>query len=60
MEQAVQLVTNDNLDLGCALIEQAATDKVSSDDCALYACLWCVYFSLWHIEGSSSSIKAFS
>ncbi|KAL4599949.1 hypothetical protein ACB092_11G164000 [Castanea dentata] len=27
MEQAVQLVTNDNLDLGCALIEQAATDK---------------------------------
>lgn len=59
MEQAVQLVTNDNLDLGCALIEQAATDKVSSDDCALYACLWCVYFSLW-IEGSSSSIKAFS
>lgn len=55
----MQLVTNDNLDLGCALIEQAATDKVSSDDCALYACLWCVYFSLW-IEGSSSSIKAFS
>ncbi|VFQ85948.1 unnamed protein product [Cuscuta campestris] len=27
LEQAVQLVTNDNLDLGCALIEQAATDK---------------------------------
>ncbi|XP_047937913.1 CCR4-NOT transcription complex subunit 1 isoform X1 [Salvia hispanica] len=26
-EQAVQLVTNDNLDLGCVLIEQAATDK---------------------------------
>jgi hypothetical protein len=24
----VQLVTNDNLDLGCAVIEQAATDKV--------------------------------
>ena len=30
LEQAVQLVTNDNLDLGCAVIEQAATDKVSS------------------------------
>lgn len=28
LEQAVQLVTNDNLDLGCALIEQAATEKV--------------------------------
>ncbi|OIT36093.1 PREDICTED: CCR4-NOT transcription complex subunit 1 [Nicotiana attenuata] len=27
LEQAVQLVTNDNLDLGCAMIEQAATDK---------------------------------
>ncbi|KAA8515904.1 hypothetical protein F0562_019083 [Nyssa sinensis] len=27
LEQAVQLVTNDNLDLGCALIEQVATDK---------------------------------
>ena len=24
----MQLVTNDNLDLGCAVIEQAATDKV--------------------------------
>lgn len=28
LEQAVQIVTNDNLDLGCAVIEQAATDKV--------------------------------
>lgn len=28
LEQAVLLVTNDNLDLGCAVIEQAATDKV--------------------------------
>ncbi|KAL3516917.1 hypothetical protein ACH5RR_023819, partial [Cinchona calisaya] len=27
LEQAVLLVTNDNLDLGCALIEQAATEK---------------------------------
>ncbi|XP_022732983.1 CCR4-NOT transcription complex subunit 1-like isoform X3 [Durio zibethinus] len=27
LEQAVQLVNNDNLDLGCAVIEQAATDK---------------------------------
>ncbi|XP_060964127.1 uncharacterized protein LOC133033427 isoform X2 [Cannabis sativa] len=27
LEQAVQIVTNDNLDLGCAVIEQAATDK---------------------------------
>lgn len=29
LEQAVILVTNDNLDLGCAVIEQAATDKVN-------------------------------
>lgn len=28
LEQAVQIITNDNLDLGCAVIEQAATDKV--------------------------------
>ncbi|KAL3616494.1 hypothetical protein CASFOL_039884 [Castilleja foliolosa] len=27
LETAVQLVTNDNLDLGCVLIEQAATEK---------------------------------
>ncbi|CAL5195221.1 unnamed protein product [Lathyrus oleraceus] len=27
LDQAVQLVTNDNLDLGCAVIEHAATDK---------------------------------
>ncbi|XP_019098237.1 PREDICTED: CCR4-NOT transcription complex subunit 1-like isoform X9 [Camelina sativa] len=27
LEQIVQLVTNDNLDLGCAAIEHAATDK---------------------------------
>ncbi|KAL8500295.1 hypothetical protein ACS0TY_020046 [Phlomoides rotata] len=27
LDQAVQLVTNDNLDLGCVLIEQAATEK---------------------------------
>ncbi|XP_039684486.1 CCR4-NOT transcription complex subunit 1 isoform X2 [Medicago truncatula] len=27
LEPAVQLVTNDNLDLGCAVIEHAATDK---------------------------------
>ncbi|XP_071726639.1 uncharacterized protein [Rutidosis leptorrhynchoides] len=27
LEHAIQLVTNDNLDLGCALIEQAATEK---------------------------------
>ncbi|KAM1140419.1 hypothetical protein ACFX19_041194 [Malus domestica] len=27
LEHAVQLVTNDNLDLGCAIIEQSATDK---------------------------------
>lgn len=27
LEQAILMVTNDNLDLGCALIEQAATDK---------------------------------
>ncbi|PIN21929.1 hypothetical protein CDL12_05383 [Handroanthus impetiginosus] len=28
LEQAINLVTNDNLDLGCVLIEQAATEKV--------------------------------
>ncbi|KAF3780626.1 CCR4-NOT transcription complex subunit 1 [Nymphaea thermarum] len=27
LEQVAQIVTNDNLDLGCALIEQVATDK---------------------------------
>ncbi|KAL8540292.1 hypothetical protein ACS0TY_001767 [Phlomoides rotata] len=27
LDQAVQLVTYDNLDLGCVLIEQAATEK---------------------------------
>ncbi|GAA0150692.1 mRNA polyadenylation factor [Lithospermum erythrorhizon] len=27
LEQTIQLATNDNLDLGCALIEEAATDK---------------------------------
>lgn len=31
LDQAVQLVTNDNLDLGCVLIEQAATEKVIDD-----------------------------
>lgn len=30
LEQSIQLVTNDNLDLGCAMIEQAATEKVCS------------------------------
>lgn len=28
LEQAVNLVTNDNLDLGCAVIEKSATEKV--------------------------------
>lgn len=28
LDQAVQLATNDNLDLGCAVIERAAADKV--------------------------------
>lgn len=28
LEHAIQLVTNDNLDLGCAVIEQAATERV--------------------------------
>ena len=32
LEQIVQLVTNDNLDLGCAAIEQAATEKVCARD----------------------------
>ncbi|KAH8935189.1 hypothetical protein BDL97_17G016600 [Sphagnum fallax] len=31
MEQAVNLVTNDNLDLGCAVIEKAATEKALGD-----------------------------
>lgn len=35
LEQAVNLVTNDNLDLGCAVIEKAATEKV--------------YFLIWYI-----------
>ncbi|WZZ19735.1 hypothetical protein YC2023_121122 [Brassica napus] len=33
LEQIVQLVTNDNLDLGCAAIEQAATEKIRSSSC---------------------------
>lgn len=28
-EQAIAIVLNDNLDLGCVVIEQAATEKVS-------------------------------
>lgn len=28
LDQAVNLVTNDNLDLGCAVIEKSATEKV--------------------------------
>lgn len=28
LEQAIHIITNDNLDLGCAMVEQAATDKV--------------------------------
>lgn len=35
LEQAVNLVTNDNLDLGCAVIEKAATEKVCSTLLAL-------------------------
>lgn len=31
LEQAVLLVTNDNLDLGCAVIEKAATEKALRD-----------------------------
>ncbi|KAG0586505.1 hypothetical protein KC19_2G096200 [Ceratodon purpureus] len=31
LEQAVNLVTNDNLDLGCAVIEKAATKKAQRD-----------------------------
>ncbi|XP_024374833.1 uncharacterized protein [Physcomitrium patens] len=31
LEQAVNLVTNDNLDLGCAVIEKAATEKAQRD-----------------------------
>jgi len=30
LEQAVNLVTNDNLDLGCAVIEKSATEKVET------------------------------
>jgi len=28
LDQTVSVITNDNLDLGCAVIEQAATEKV--------------------------------
>jgi CCR4-NOT transcription complex subunit 1 len=31
LDQAVQVATADNLDLGCALIEKAATDKALQD-----------------------------
>lgn len=57
LEQAVQLVTNDNLDLGCAVIEQAATDKVSSHDYVFSACVF--VFHLREMGVSSSSVRAF-
>lgn len=31
LEQAVQLITNDNLDLACAVVEKAATEKALRD-----------------------------
>lgn len=40
LEQAVQLVTNDNLDLGCAVIEQAATEKVPQLHCNFYVLIF--------------------
>jgi hypothetical protein len=36
MEQAVNLVTNDNLDLGCAVIEKSATEKVGTYSVIIY------------------------
>lgn len=36
LEQAVNLVTNDNLDLGCAVIEKSATEKVESYSVIVY------------------------
>lgn len=48
LEQAVQLVTNDNLDLGCAVIEQAATDKVCFDEeMLLHVYKLCMYILLF-------------
>lgn len=48
LEHAVQLVTNDNLDLGCALIEQAATEKVRLL-ILLNKFLYCIHavYALW-------------
>ncbi|KAF8103354.1 hypothetical protein N665_0188s0292 [Sinapis alba] len=53
LEQIVQLVTNDNLDLGCAAIEQAATEKaIQNIDADISQQL-----SLWrkHRDGAGSS-----
>ncbi|KAL0464605.1 UNVERIFIED_CONTAM: CCR4-NOT transcription complex subunit [Sesamum latifolium] len=65
LEQAVQLVTNDNLDLGCVLIEQAATEKIAiccwsfspmelGDMENVFPWLWC--YMERHISGISPSI----
>lgn len=41
LEQAVPLVMNDNLDLGCAVIEHAATEKVSCWAALIYSYVCC-------------------
>lgn len=40
LEQAVNLVTNDNLDLGCAVIEKSATEKVENYLVNVYFLYW--------------------
>jgi hypothetical protein len=47
LEQAVNLVTNDNLDLGCAVIEKAATEKVSSSGVLGSSCNFGAPHPLW-------------
>jgi CCR4-NOT transcription complex subunit 1 len=41
LDQAVNLVTNDNLDLGCAVIEKSATEKVETHLVVVYSLYWC-------------------
>ncbi|KAI3719197.1 hypothetical protein L6452_20092 [Arctium lappa] len=56
LEQAIQRVTHDNLDLGCASIEKAATDKLL---CFLFLLLCHVVLNwTWHRENYKAAAIA--
>ena len=54
LEQIVQLVTNDNLDLGCAAIEQAATEKV----CVIEIISQLLVLVIWKKKRNRFSVQA--